>query len=96
LSSRRDGYDTLKKKYVSTWVDSMSTELLSMEGTHDAATRTTTMSCEGHESGESGKIVKYRFVSEMKDDNSMTFHMSTKGDDGKYTEMMKIEYRRRR
>jgi len=32
----------------------------------------------------------------MKDDNSMTFHMSTKGDDGKYTEMMKIEYRRRR
>jgi Protein of unknown function (DUF1579) len=36
------GYDPLKKKYVSIWVDSMSTSISVLEGTFDAKTKTLT------------------------------------------------------
>jgi len=44
-----DGYDTNKKKFVSTWVDSMGTELMLMEGTHDASKNSTSVSGETHD-----------------------------------------------
>jgi Protein of unknown function (DUF1579) len=36
------GYDPAKKAYVSTWVDTMSTSLMTSEGSFDAATNTMT------------------------------------------------------
>lgn len=36
-------YDSKKKKYVSSWIDSMSTSIITMEGTYDAAKKTFTM-----------------------------------------------------
>lgn len=38
------GYDPFKKKYVSTWVDSMSTTMMSQEGTVDSAGKVFTYS----------------------------------------------------
>ncbi len=89
-----DGYDTLKKKYVGTWVDSMSNEILVTEGTHDAATNSTTMAAVGHDPA-TGAEMHYRMVSEMLGNDAFTFHMNVEGEDGKYFEMMKIEYKRR-
>src|SRR2546423_7188792 len=37
-----DGYDNAKKKFVSGWVDSMGTGIMTMDGTYDAATKTFT------------------------------------------------------
>ena len=37
-----EGYDNIKKKFVSAWVDNMSTMILTSEGTYDAATKTFT------------------------------------------------------
>ena len=37
------GYDLAKKKYVSTWVDSMTSHMFVSEGTWDAAKKTLTM-----------------------------------------------------
>jgi hypothetical protein len=68
-----DSYDAAKKKYVAVWVDSMSTVPMLMEGTHDKAKNTTTMTGEGP--GMDGKLTKYKAVSEMKDDNTMLFSM---------------------
>src|SRR5262245_40983715 len=42
-----DSYDAGKKKYVSVWVDSMSTTPMTMEGSYDAAKKTLTMAGEG-------------------------------------------------
>ena len=89
-----DGYDTLKKKYVGTWVDTLSTEILVTEGTHDASTHSTTMAAVGHDPA-TGKELHYRMISQMHDNDTFTFHMNMKGDDGKYFEMMKIDYKRR-
>lgn len=34
------GFDNLKQKYVSTWIDNMGTGIMTAEGTYDAASRT--------------------------------------------------------
>jgi hypothetical protein len=34
-----DGYDNVKKKFVSGWVDNMGTGIMTMDGTYDAATK---------------------------------------------------------
>jgi hypothetical protein len=41
-----DGYDNVKKKFVSTWVDNMGTGIYLLEGTYDAATKTFTYTAE--------------------------------------------------
>ena len=46
-----DTYDPNKKKYVSIWVDSMTTAPMTMEGTYDEDKKTMTMSGEGNGAG---------------------------------------------
>jgi hypothetical protein len=47
------GYDNVKKKFVGTWVDSMSTALLTMEGNFDA--EGTTLACFGTSNASHGR-----------------------------------------
>jgi len=37
-----DGYDNVKKKFVSSWIDNLGTGIVNSEGTYDAATKTFT------------------------------------------------------
>jgi hypothetical protein len=89
-----DTYDASKKKYISVWVDSMSTSPMVMEGSYDKDGKILTMTGEGP--GEDGKPTKYKSVSEMKDKDSMLFKMYTVGKDGKDAEMMTITYKRKK
>jgi hypothetical protein len=41
-----DGYDNVKKKFVSAWIDNMGTGIMLSEGTYDAATKTFTYTSE--------------------------------------------------
>ncbi|MFO0809758.1 MAG: DUF1579 domain-containing protein [Gemmataceae bacterium] len=68
-----DSYDAGKKKYVSVWMDSMSTAPIVMEGTYDTAKKTLTMV--GDAPGPDGKAVKHKAVSEMPDDDTINFSM---------------------
>ena len=68
-----DTYDTAKKKYISVWVDSMSTSPMLMEGTYDKEKKTMTMAGDGP--GMDGKPTKHKTVSEMKDDDTVHFSM---------------------
>ncbi len=68
-----DTYDAGKKKYVSVWVDSMSTFPMLMEGSYDQAKKTLTLVGEGP--GPDGKVTKWKSVSEMPDDNTINFAM---------------------
>jgi hypothetical protein len=89
-----DGYDPVKKKYVSVWVDSMTTRPLLLEGDLDKAKKLMTMTGEGP--GPDGKPVKYRNTTHTPDDNHQTFTMYVTGADGKETKMMTIEYVRKK
>lgn len=89
-----DGYDQHKKKFVGIWVDSMSSAPMLMEGTHDAATKTTTMTGEGV--GQDGKPQKFKTVTKMKNDDHMHFEMFMVAADGKESSAFTIDYTRRK
>ena len=88
-----DGYDPLKKKYVSVWVDSMSPTLLLFEGTFDKSGKVFTQLGEGP--GMDGKMTKFKSVSEMKDPDTMVFTMSSPDQNGKDQTMLTITYKRK-
>ena len=87
-------YDTAKKKYVGSWVDSMSTGLMTSESTHDAATRTMTGWMVGPDM--EGKVSKMKSTAVMKDPNTRVFSMYNVGPDGKESLGMRITYTRRK
>jgi hypothetical protein len=84
------GFDQTKKKYVGTWVDSMSLGLALMEGTYDSKTKTMTEWMEGPDM--TGKISKMKAISEWKDDDTRVFTMY---DEGKEQPSMRITYKRK-
>ncbi len=65
-----DGYDNAKKKFVSGWVDSMGTGIMTMDGTYDAATKTFTYT--GEYEMMPGMKEKFRQVIKMTDATHMT------------------------
>ncbi len=87
-------YDTARKKYVSSWTDSMSTGLMTGEGTHDAATRTMTGWMEGPDM--EGKVTRMKSTVTMKDPNTRVFSMYNVGPDGKESLGMRITYTRKK
>jgi hypothetical protein len=88
-----DSYDANKKKYVSVWVDSMSTSPMLSEGTLDKEKKAMIMTGEGP--GMDGKTTKYKMVTELKDDDNMVFTLSS-AQEGNEQAMMTITYKRRK
>jgi uncharacterized protein DUF1579 len=89
-----DSYDPAKKKYVGVWVDSMMTAPMTVEGTYDEKTKTTTSIGEGP--GPDGKPMKMKMVTKETDANHQTFQMFAPGPDGKEALSFTIEYTRRK
>lgn len=88
-----DSYDAKKKKYVSVWVDSMTTTPMISEGTYDEATKALTMTTEMP--GPDGKVAKHKMVSKFTDDNTIDWSMALVGADGKDTPVFSINYKRK-
>ena len=87
------GYDPHKKKYVSTWADSVAPHLMVMEGSFAADGKTFTETGEGM--GPDAKLQKLKSVYEFKDKDTIVFTMY-KVADGKDEQMMQITYKRKK
>jgi len=87
------GYDPAKKKYVGTWVDSMTSSLSISESTYDKATSSMVGWSEAPDL--TGKMVRTTGVTEYKDPDTRIFTMSAPGPDGKHNPTMRITYKRR-
>jgi hypothetical protein len=87
------GYDNLRKKYVSTWSDTMGTGIFMMEGKGSADGKTITLRGQHAEPG--GGTMKHRAVWKLVDNNTQTFEMYMTEKDGKEMKMMEITYRRK-
>jgi hypothetical protein len=89
------GYDTQKKKYIGTWVDSMTTSIMTMEGDYDADKHIMTMYGKGID--PAGKAYESKSVSKFEGDSVRVFTMSIKSDEtkGEFMKMMEITYKRR-
>lgn len=85
------GFDPAKKKYVGTWVDTMTPGYYTVEATYDAATKTMTGWMEGPD--PSGQVTKTKETTEWKADGTRVFTMYAP--DGA-SPTMRITYTRRK
>jgi hypothetical protein len=89
------GYDNLKKKYIGTWMDTMSTSVMMSEGTWDAAgkvmTSTSTM-----DDPMTGKASTVKMTTTIVTPDHHMFEMWGPGPDGKVAKQMQIDYRKRK
>ena len=89
-----DGYDTDKKKFVSVWVDNMTTSILNFEGTYDESTKTLTSYADGK--SPDGKPVKHKSVTTIPDKDHQVFKMLMVGADNSETLLITVEYTRQK
>jgi len=87
------GYDTMQKKYTGTWIDSMSTGYMAMEGTYDAKTKTFSMTMDDIDMA-TGKKVKMRDTLRIVDNDTQLQQFFRPGEGGKEMKVMEIEYKR--
>jgi hypothetical protein len=83
-----DSYDPIQKKYVSVWVDSMSTMPMLTHGDFDESAHTLTMTGKGP--GQDGKLVPMKTVLKIEDKDHMTFTLT-----GEQGQPMVIQYKRK-
>lgn len=88
-----EGYDNVKKKFISSWIDNMGTGILFSEGTYDAPTKTFTY----HATGEfmPGMKLAIRAVMKIVDNDHHVFEWydNSRGEEAK---TMEISYTRRK
>jgi hypothetical protein len=88
------GYDVMKKKFVTNWIDSMSTGFMLSEGTYDKDTKTFTHIGEDIDPS-TGKKMKSRDVLKIVNENEQHFEMY-RGVDGKEFKVLEITYTRKK
>ncbi len=91
------GYDNLKERIDTLWIDSMSTGMMRGTGSVDATTKTITDSGEFTCPMEEDKTAEYRSEWKMTDKNNMTYSMFGKGMGNAAKEefkMMEMSYKR--
>jgi hypothetical protein len=86
-----DGYDNVKKKFVSGWVDNMGTGIMLMEGTYDTATKTFTYT--GEYEMMPGMKSKAREVIKTPDNGHMIMEYYEDRGQGE-AKTMEIDYKR--
>jgi hypothetical protein len=89
------GYDADKKKYVGTWIDSMTGKLWNYEGSVDPSGKTLTLESEGECPMRPGKVTKFRDVTTLKDKNHKEFSSAMMDDNGEWVTMMTGQSTRR-
>lgn len=88
------GYNPLEKRYTGTFIGSMMSHMWLYDGGLDASGKVLALDTEGPGFTEEGKMVKYRDVIEIVDDDHRMLSSSHLGDDGKWHRFMSANYRR--
>jgi Protein of unknown function (DUF1579) len=88
-----DGYDNVKKKFVSTWIDNMGTSIMEIYGDYDPGSKTITYT--GEEEMVPGMQTKVRQVIKLTDKDHMGFEWyEDRG--GQEAKVMEIQYTRKK
>jgi hypothetical protein len=82
------GYDPSSKKYVGTWVDSMTSHLWKYEGSLDATGKILTLNSEGPNCMAGGKLAKFREITEFTSPDERVYSSQVLGDNGEWITFM--------
>ena len=86
------GYDNVKKVFVSTWIDSMTTSIITLTGTYDAATKTFTYSGEVEDPVQGQKTM--RITMRWADDKTHVSEFFEPNPEGTFVKTMEMTYKR--
>ena len=89
------GYDNVRKKYVSTWADTMSTGVMVSTGTAAKGGKSMAFTASMPDP-MTGKMTPMKEKLTIVDDDHHTFEMWMPGPDGKLFRMMEITYARKK
>jgi len=89
------GYDNVKKKYVSSWMDTASTGIVMTTGSSDPSGKAMNMSGT-MDDPMTGKAQKFTEKLTVTDNDHHTLEMWGAGPDGKNHKMMEIQYTRKK
>jgi hypothetical protein len=89
------GYDNIKKKYIGSWMDNMTTSMMVSEGTPDATGKSITFTST-MDDPMTGKSSPVKETVTIVDDDHHTLEMWGAGPDGKMFKMMEIAYSRKK
>jgi hypothetical protein len=87
------GYDPAEKKYVGTWVDSMTPQIMTFKGDYDPQTKTMTRMSD-RRNPATGATIKFKTITRYVDDDTRLFEMYLILPDGQPWKTMEIEYKR--
>lgn len=87
------GYDNLLKRYISTWIDTMSTQIFIMDGTASADVKAITLTGQHAEVG--GGHMTHRAIWKILDSNTQEFIMYGTYHGGQEMKMMEVLYTRK-
>jgi len=87
-----EGYDNVKKKYVSSWIDNMGTGIMLSEGTYEPATKTLTYLAE-YEVMPGVKTKARQVIKHLDKDHHTMAYFEDRG--GKEIKVMEISYSRK-
>ncbi len=90
------GYDSQKKKYIGTWVDSFTSFLWIYDGSVDESGKTLTLNTEGPSPITPGKNGKYRETTEFKGKDERVFTSSFLDEKDQWQKLMSITYKRKK
>jgi hypothetical protein len=90
------GYDPQMKRFVGTFIASMTTYLWTYNGSLDAAGKVLTLDAEGPDFSGGPNLVKYQDIIEFVNDDHRTLKSQLLGPDGKWNQFMTAHYRRRK
>ena len=82
------GYDESTKKYVGTWVDSMTSFMWKYEGSIDKSGKVLTLDAEGPNFMEPGSMTKFQDIYEFKTSDEILMSSRMLGSDGKWVTFM--------
>lgn len=88
------GYDPQKQRFVGTFIGSMMTNLWIYEGTLDASGKTLTLNSDGPGMTGDGSTAHYKDAITIESDDRRIMTSQVQGEDGKWTEFMKMTLRR--
>jgi len=89
------GYDNIKKKYIGTWMDTMTTSMMISTGTANADGKSYTFTS-SMDDPMTGKASPVKETVTVVDDDHHTLEMWSPGPDGKMFKMMEIAYTRKK
>lgn len=90
------GYDPEAKKYIGTFFCSEGSKLWQYTGSMDESGKKLTLETEGPSMLDPTKTAKYREILELKDKDHKVFTSFMQTDDGNWTKMVTMEYRRKK